>query len=233
MKKISIEIFSDVLCIWAYGAQVRFDQIRADYGERVELIHRFIPVFAAAHRRIEAGWKDQGGYAAFNRHLQEVAAGWDHVTLHPEVWLHEPPESSLPAHLYLKALQLLEGKGALAVPPLVDGQGRCPSEEYAWRLRYAFFAEARNIAARATLDALAQDMRLPLEDIHEMIDCGAAHAALHQDLEARDEYMVPGSPTLVFNEGRQRLYGNIGYRIIDANIRELLHDRQYGEASWC
>ena len=56
---------------------------------------------------------------------------------------------------------------------------------------------------------------------------------LHLDTEARDRYLAPGSPTLVFNEGRQRLYGNLGYRIIDVNIRELLRDTQSGEASWC
>lgn len=32
------------------------------------------------------------------------------------------------------------------------------------------------------------------------------------------------SSTLIFNEGRQRLNGNVGYRVIEANIRELLHN---------
>lgn len=32
------------------------------------------------------------------------------------------------------------------------------------------------------------------------------------------------SPTLIFNEGRQRLNGNVGYRVIEANIRELRHN---------
>ena len=72
-----------------------------------------------------------------------------------------------------------------------------------------------------------------MTSLREQLDSGAAQAALHLDTEARDEYLVPGSPTLVFNEGRQRLYGNVGYRIIEANIRELFHDPQYGEASWC
>jgi len=43
---------------------------------------------------------------------------------------------------------------------------------------------------------------------------------------------VSVSPTLIFNEGRQRLNGNVGYRVIEANIRELLHNPP-GEESWC
>ncbi len=45
---------------------------------------------------------------------------------------------------------------------------------------------------------------------------------------------VQGSPTYVFNEGRQMLYGNVGYRIIEANVRELLSaPAAAGEPSWC
>ena len=74
---------------------------------------------------------------------------------------------------------------------------------------------------QATVDAI----REPLED-------GRAFAALAADYEAATRDQVKGSPTFVLNHGRQRLYGNVGYRIIEANIEELLRDR--GEmASWC
>jgi predicted DsbA family dithiol-disulfide isomerase len=233
MKKVTIEIFSDVLCIWAWCAQARIDQLKTDYGEQVVLKHRLIPIFAAARQRVETDWAKKGGYVAFNRHLHELAAGWDHVDLHSDVWLQNVPESSQVAHLYLKALQLLEARGDLLADPLEQFSGRSLFEEYTWRIRSAFFSQARNISSMSTLDAVADRLPIPIDRVHELIDTGAAHAALHQDAEARDSYLVPGSPTLVFNEGRQHLYGNIGYRIIEANIRELLHDRQYGEASWC
>ena len=71
---------------------------------------------------------------------------------------------------------------------------------------------------------VAEKLQLPLKNIHELIDSGKAFAALFQDDVAKNNYKVPGSPTLVLNEGRQMLYGNVGYRIIDANVRELLHN---------
>ena len=50
-------------------------------------------------------------------------------------------------------------------------------------------------------------------------------------MEAQPKYQIPGSPTLVFNEGRPLLYGNVGYRIVESDVRELLRNPLQGEAS--
>jgi hypothetical protein len=34
------------------------------------------------------------------------------------------------------------------------------------------------------------------------------------------------------NDGRQKLFGNVGYRLLEANVQELLRTPA-GEASWC
>ena len=56
--------------------------------------------------------------------------------------------------------------------------------------------------------------------------------ALATDLERVAQLGVRASPTLDFNEGRQRLTGNVGYRILEANIQELLRTPA-GQQSWC
>ncbi len=48
-RLVTIEYFSGVLCIWAYGAQARVDERKRNFGDQVELHNRFIPLFAAAH----------------------------------------------------------------------------------------------------------------------------------------------------------------------------------------
>ena len=35
------------------------------------------------------------------------------------------------------------------------------------------------------------------------------------------------------NEGRQKLFGNVGYKLIEANVQEVLEGKNVGEASWC
>lgn len=37
---------------------------------------------------------------------------------------------------------------------------------------------------------------------------------------------------MTFNEGRQTLSRNVGYRVLEANIRELI-ERPAGQQSWC
>ena len=43
------------------------------------------------------------------------------------------------------------------------------------------------------------------------------------DYQLAREYQIKGSPTFVMNEGRQVLFGNVGYRVLRTNIEELLN----------
>ncbi len=230
---IKIEYFSDVLCVWAYGGQIRVDELKRDFVDDIDIEYRFVPIFAAARHNIQRNWQDKGGLHGFNRHLLEVGKNWDHIDIHPALWREVAPESSTTAHVYLKAIQLLMQSGKVSTEARQAWHDRNAFEQAVWLFREAFFTHARNIALRSEQDAIADSLALPVDAIHQLIDCGQAHAALHLDDEARRQYHIPGSPTMVLNQGRQLLYGNVGYRIIDANIRELLHNRANGEASWC
>lgn len=230
---VRLDYFSDVLCVWAYGSQVRVDELKHAFPGQIDLHYRFIPLFAVTAQRIGQGWQEQGGYAAFGRHVREVAAQWPHVQVHDQLWERSVPPSSVPAHLFLKAVQLLQERGELSADPVDRFDGRSLLEEAIWRVRCAFFREARDIASVSVLEEVAEQLELDVDAIRKMLDCGEAHAALSLDDEAKQQYQVPGSPTFIMDEGRQRLYGNVGYRIIEANVRELLRDPSYGEASWC
>ncbi len=71
-----------------------------------------------------------------------------------------------------------------------------------------------------------------MDRICARLEDGQAYAALAEDYEIAGQSQVQGSPTFVLNEGRQKLYGNVGYRIIEANVQELLRDKR-DMASWC
>jgi predicted DsbA family dithiol-disulfide isomerase len=232
-KKIVIEYFTDVLCIWAYGAQIRVDELNREFRDDVEIVYRFIPLFGATSKRMGEGWSDRGGFEGFNRHTLEVARAWDHVSVDPGVWVGCRPPSSIVVHLFLKAVQLVEQAGDMEAAGGRDDAGRTPFEAAVWRAREAFFGQARNVCERAVQLELAEELALPIGEITRRMENGEAYAALHEDHEAQTEYRVPGSPTLIMNEGRQRLYGNLGYRILRANVEELLRDPRSGEASWC
>ena len=101
MERLPIDHFSDVLCIWAYCAQVRVDEVRKAFGDAVAIRYRFVPVFASTQQKIGAGWAARGGFAGYARHVRSVAERFPHVTVHGDVWEQVRPASSCAAHLFL------------------------------------------------------------------------------------------------------------------------------------
>ena len=62
---------------------------------------------------------------------------------------------------------------------------------------------------------------------------GAAFAALAADHQEAERLRIEGSPSLVLNQGRQKLYGNIGFWLIEANVQSLMRTPASDDASWC
>ena len=77
------------------------------------------------------------------------------------------------------------------------------------------------------------ELGIPRRDIQPFLDDGRALAGLYEDSELQHENKIEGSPTFVINEGRQKLYGDVGYKITEANIHELLSEPNQDQASWC
>lgn len=220
---IAILHFSDVLCVWAYVAQIRVDELERTFGAQVAVDYHFCSVFGDAHRKIAARWAGRGGMAAYAAHVRTVAAGFEHAPLHAEVWGTSAPRSSLSVHLFLRAVGLAEREAEL------------PAGSFAralWATRCAFFRDGRDVSTHTEQVAVATALALPLEPITLRVESGAAHADLAADFELQKQHTVDMSPTLLFNEGRQRLNGNVGYRVIEANVRELVERAAHGQ-SWC
>ncbi len=225
MEPIQISYFSDVLCIWAYIAQIRLDELQTTFQDKIAIAPHFVSVLGNAREKLENRWRDQGGFQGYSDHVHEVVKKFDHITVHPDLWINVIPPSSTSCHLFLHAIQLLEIKGIIPNADKVF-------EKAIWAFREAFFTKLANVADRTVQFALAEELGLPIAAIQEQIDSGEAYALLSKDFELVKEHTVTVSPTLIFNEGRQRLNGNVGYRVIEANIRELLHNPP-GEQSWC
>lgn len=217
-KSITLTYYSDVLCIWAYIAQARVDKVLENFPEQVSIDYRFCSVFGDTKHKIGEGWADRGGYTAYGKHVQEIASGFDYINVHPDLWLSTRPTSSTPAHLLLKAVQHIEPSKFKAV--LTE-------------LRHSFFERNLDISRRAVLLGVLEAAGVSAKDIQEVIDCGEAHAELEADHRNQQQLMVLGSPTYILNEGRQKLFGNVGYGVIEANIKELLRSPVAGSASWC
>jgi predicted DsbA family dithiol-disulfide isomerase len=228
---VSVGYFSDLLCVWAYVAEIRLDELRRNFPSEIALQYRFVPVFGNTEQKIGERWAERGGYEGYATHVRGVLESLNHVEVHPAVWTENIPASSHGAHAFVEAGELAAA-GVVDPAPRAEYDGRTALQELSWRLRVAFFQELRDIGRLDVQLEVAAEMDLPVASIRARLEDGSAFAALAEDYDAASRFRVTGSPTFLLNEGRQTLYGNVGYRIIEANIQELLRDKR-DMASWC
>lgn len=226
-KVVEVTHFSDALCVWAYISEVRIDALKRKFGKSLRLTYRFCSVFGDTAGKIKSAWKDKGEYQGFNSHLRLLAERFPHIDVHPAIWLKTKPASSASPHLFLKAVQQWE-----------QASGQSPGEANFFEqatsaLRRAFFRDCRDISRWDVQCETAHSVGADIDAIEKLIHSGAAFAGLAADYQDAEKMRIEGSPSLVLNEGRQKLYGNVGFRVIDANIQELLREPPADDASWC
>lgn len=215
---IVIDYYTDVLCVWAWIAQPRLEELQKQWGNQIKIQHRFVDIFGDTLSKIPAQWGEVGGYKKFHQHVAHSAAAYEHTDIHPDIWTKVRPNSSVTAHLVLKAVELVAGEEQVnAMSSLI---------------RQQFFTQAVDIGRLDVLLNMSSDIGIERGDIQSVVQDGLAIAALSADLRSAKDGGIKGSPSWVLNDGRQILYGNVGFRILNSNIQELIHN-PVDEASWC
>ncbi|MCV6605048.1 MAG: DsbA family protein [Porticoccaceae bacterium] len=217
-KPLIIDYYTDLLCVWAWIAQRRIEELKSAFGEAIELRHRYMDIFGDSGGKIPAQWAERESYQGFCQHVVNAAAPFKDAPVNSSIWSQVRPATSANAHLLLKAVELACGKQQAIATELT--------------LRRAFFVDAVDIGHITTLLELLQQQNLDVEAVRQQLDSGAAMASLMGDYQQARLQGIKGSPSYVLDNGRQVLYGNVGYRVLHANIEELLN-KPDGEASWC
>ncbi|MCP4448434.1 MAG: disulfide bond formation protein DsbA [Myxococcales bacterium] len=218
MERLPVQYFSDVLCVWAYVGQVRIDELILQHGPKISMEYHFVDVFGDISGRTTERWRERGGLAGYGKHVLEVVGRFDHVDAHPDIWTRNVPTSSMNCHLFLHAVQEAAGSKAM--------------EKAAWAMRQAFFVRALDVSCRSLQLEIAEELGISREDVEKHLRTGLASARLSNDIRGAVDSGIKISPTITFDEGRQVLRGNVGYRVIDANVQELLK-RGGNQHSWC
>jgi len=213
-----IQYYSDLLCIWAWIAQRRIDELNKEFGEHIQFEYHYVDIFGNVPQKMQTSWSEKGGYNGFAQHVHHSAQKYEDAIVHPDVWATVKPTTSANAHLILKAVELThDSKSAM---------------DFALTLRKAFFINAQDISNMSVLMGLAEKARLNTKAIQYHINNGLALGELMSDYQGAKSQSIKGSPSYVIDGGRQTLYGNVGYRVLHANIEEMLKHPSH-EASWC
>lgn len=232
MSPVRLTYYSDILCIWAYAADRRLEEVTRTFGDQVTIDVRYCSVFPDAWGKIETSWRERGGFAGFNEHINAVAEKFPHIEVYRRLWLDVRPRTSASAHLFLKAVELIERGDDPEDSARVAYLDRI-STGAAAALRHAFFALGRDISDWKVHNEIADQLGIDYREVDDKIRSSEAVAALAVDYNLSQRHGIEGSPTMVMNDGRQKLFGNVGYRLIEANIQELLRSPSQQEASWC
>ena len=224
---LTIDYYSDVLCIWAYSAKIKIDEIKKQFGDQVAINYLYTPLFVDMHAMLEKNWAEKGGLQGYNKMMHKLNGMFPYVEVHPEIGLKNLPHSSASCHQFLKAVSLLEERNEIQS----DVPQNTLQEQADWLIRLGYFKEAQDVSQLSTLMTIAEQLNLPRASLETLLNNGEAMAALAADTDNDKQKLIEGSPSFVLNEGRQKLYGNIGYHIIDANIRALL-EKPEGQPAW-
>lgn len=217
-KPISIDYYTDVLCVWAWIAQRRIDELNEKLVNKIEFKYYYVDIFGDVPTKMNTQWEQKGGYVGFAEHVQKSASIFEDAAINSKIWTEVRPATSGNAHLVLKAIENTYDKNK--------------SIDMASKFRIAFFVDALDIGNLEILFGLVKANGLDQDKINRSIHDGSAMGMLMHDYQKSKQQSIKGSPSYVIDEGRQTLYGNVGYRVLLANIRELLKNPS-DEASWC
>ena len=215
---IKVEYYSDILCVWAWIAQRRQEELRQHFGSKIELDYHFVNVFGNTQIQIGDKWASKGGFEGFGKHVIESASPFSDAPVVANIWQTVRPLSSTPAHAILKAVEISHSVAA--------------AQSFAYVVRARFFTGSTDIGRLDILLDLADNEGLKVDGINAALNSGAAIAEVMKDYQMAQAQGIKGSPSWVLDGGRQILYGNVGYRVLRANADELLNQPQE-EASWC
>lgn len=213
-----VDYYSDILCVWAWIAQRRIDELNKQLVNKIELRYHYIDVFGDAIYKIPNQWRERGGYDGFSAHVIESAAVYDDAHINSDIWTKVRPTSSANPHLVLKAIELTYS---------------CQrSIDLALKFREAFFVEAKDISDLSVLFTLIEQVGLDSSRVNKALVDGSAMAGLMRNYQQAKMLALKGSPSYIIDNGRQILYGNVGYRVLLANIEAQLNSPE-NDVSWC
>ena len=161
-------------------------------------------------------WKEV--FPSPKSHVIESASIYEDAHINTDIWSKIRPTSSANPHLVLKAIEL-----SYSCQQSID---------LVLKFRQAFFVEAKDISNLAILFTIVEDAGLDSMQVNKAILDGSAMASLMQNYQQAKALSLKGSPSYIIDNGRQTLYGNVGYRVLLANIEEQLNKPE-SEASWC
>jgi predicted DsbA family dithiol-disulfide isomerase len=182
---ISIALYSDVHCPYAYLTAYRLRLLRDEYHGKITIVYKCLALEYVNKRATPKPILDNET---------------------PILMLEEPDIPYQPWHAALSEWPVTMWPAFEAIK-CAERQGPDYASELDWAIRTAFFAESRCISMRHVLFALAEQAGLEMRRFAEDFDSGVTKRQVLQEAqEGWERLKVEGSPTFVLPTGQQVSY---------------------------
>ena len=76
-EPLIINYYTDILCVWAWIAQRRVDELNSQLGSEIALRYQYVDVFGDLAGKMQSLWKDRGMFEGFADHVHKAASGFE------------------------------------------------------------------------------------------------------------------------------------------------------------
>jgi predicted DsbA family dithiol-disulfide isomerase len=209
-RALEVVYYTDPLCCWSWAFEPHWRRLCAELSGALDCRYRMAGMIA-----------DWGSYSdplnSVSRPLQmgpiwREAQHLTGVSVDDRIWMEDPPASSYPACLAVKAAELQSAEAA---------------DLYLRRLRAAVMTQRRNIARREVLLELADEVaaaapdRLDADRLRRDLDGPAAREALREDIKEARYRGIGRFPTLTLCLPGGTGIVLVGYRPYEALLSAL------------
>ncbi len=184
-QDIEIVVYTDPLCCWSWAFETQLYQLQAALQPRV--------LFRFCMGGMLPSWSNFRDEANFVTRPLQMGPVWMHAgqlanrPINHAIWMKDPPASSYPACIAVKAAQLQSNTHGLA---------------YLQMLRQACMTNGENIAKQTVLEAVAaklaaSDTQFNLAKFKADLTNENGLHAFRKDMDEVQKYQVTRFPTLV------------------------------------
>lgn len=192
---VEIDYYTDPVCSWCWATEPTLKRLKEEYGDQVHITYKMGGLLESWHVFYD-GLNDIG-------RADQVAPHWVDVSrrsgmpIDEKIWLEDPPDSTYPASIAVKAAQR---------------QGEASGEGYLRRVREMGLSERKNIERREVLIQAAQDVGLDVARFVQDLDDSATERAFREEMADARAQGISGFPTLVFRNRHGEALVLGGYR---------------------
>jgi putative protein-disulfide isomerase len=198
---VTIVYYTDPLCCWSWAFEPHWRRLRDEFGGALACRYRMAAMITDWN-----SYNDPLNSVSRPAQMGPIWRQAQHLSGMPvddRIWVLDPPASSFPACLAVKAAELQSAEAA---------------DLYLRRLREAVMAKRRNIARREVLLQVADEAaaaapdRLDAERLRDDLDGARARDALREDIKEARYRGIGRFPTLTLHRARGAGIMIVGYR---------------------